>query len=101
MGMNKEQFQASLKKKTVLVDFTASWCGPCREMVPVIREIMDEFADKAVVMEIDVDSQRSLSMDYMVQSIPTFILFKDGVEIKRLVGLQPKTAIADCLNAVL
>jgi thioredoxin 1 len=99
--MNKEQFQADLKGKTVLVDFKASWCSPCRAMAPIIREIMDEFADRAVILEMDIDFQKSLATDYMVQSIPTLILFKDGVEVKRLVGLQPKETIANCLNAVL
>ncbi len=98
--MDKEQFQAGLKGKTVLVVFGASWCGPCRAMAPVIREIMDELGSRAKILEMDIDSEKNLAMDYMVQSIPTLILFKNGVEIKRLVGTQSKDVISNLLNTV-
>ncbi|WP_022665650.1 thioredoxin [Desulfospira joergensenii] len=99
--MNKEEFQSELKGKTVLADFGASWCGPCRAMAPVIRELRDEYAGRTSILEIDIDSQKVLATDYMVQSIPTLILFKDGVEIKRFVGLQSKSTIENSLDAVL
>lgn len=99
--MNREQFQTGLKGKTALVDFGASWCGPCRAMEPVIQKLKGEYAGRAAILEIDIDSQRELATDYMVQSIPTLILFQDGVEIRRFVGLQSKSTIEKSLNAVL
>lgn len=99
--MNKEQFQADLRGKTVLADFRASWCGPCRAMEPVIREVKQAYAGRAVILEIDVDSRQDLATDYMVQSLPTLILFQDGTEIRRFVGVQSKSTIENSLNAVL
>ncbi len=99
--MNIEQFQASIKGKTVLADFSAPWCGPCRVMEPIIKEIINDYKGKATVLEIDIDSQKRLATDFMVQSIPTLILFKDGQEIKRMVGIQSKSAIERNLNKVL
>ncbi len=99
--MDIEQFYASIKGKTVLVDFSAPWCGPCQLMEPIIKEMTDKFQGKATFLEINIDSQKSLATDFMVQSIPTLIIFKDGKEMKRLVGLQSKAVIEKNLNEVL
>lgn len=99
--MKREEFLTDIKGKTVLVDFGASWCGPCKAMKPVIEELSAEYKGRATIWEIDIDSQKSLATDYMVQSIPTLILFKDGKEIQRFVGLQSKSTIQNSLNAVL
>lgn len=99
--MNKEQFQTSIEGKTVLVDFGADWCGPCKAIEPVIKELVDEYKGKATIIEIDIDSQRELATDLMIQSIPTLILFQDGKEIKRFVGLQSKGTLEKSLNSVL
>ena len=72
--MNKEQFQTNIKDKKVLVDFGASWCGPCRAMEPIIKELAVKYEGKVTILEIDIDSQKDLATDYMIQSIPTFIL---------------------------
>ena len=95
------QFQSSLKDKIVLVDFGATWCAPCKAMEPIIKEMGKKYKGRATILEIDIDSQKSLATDYMVQSIPTLILFSDGQEVKRLVGLQPAATIEQCLNDVL
>ncbi len=99
--MNIEQFFASIKGKTVLVDFSAPWCGPCRLMEPIIKEMTAKFQDKATFLEINIDSQKSLATNLMVQSIPTLIIFKNGKEMKRLVGLQSKAVIENSLNKIL
>lgn len=99
--MNAEQFQASIKGKTVLADFSAAWCGPCRAMETIIKEISTDYEGKATVIEINIDSQKRLATDFMVQSIPTLIIFKDGREMKRLVGIQSKSTIEENLDTVL
>ncbi len=99
--MDIKQFQSSLKDKVVLVDFGATWCGPCKAMEPIIKDMKKKYEGLATILEINIDDQRSLATDYMVQSIPTLILFKDGQEVKRLVGLQPTAAIEQSLNEAL
>lgn len=99
--MDMEQFQARLKGKTVMVDFGAAWCGPCRAMEPIIKEITPKYEGKAQIIEINIDDQKQLATEFMVQSIPTLILFKDGREVKRLVGLQSRSSIEKHLNKIL
>jgi len=99
--MDTKQFQSNLKGKTVLVDFSASWCGPCKAMEPVIREMVNKYEGIATIMEIDIDTQRTLATDYMVQSIPTLIIFQDGREVRRLVGLQSEAVLEKNLNEAL
>ena len=87
-----ENFEAEVLKSDipVLVDFWASWCGPCKIIGPVISEIAEEYAGKVKVGKINVDEQMSLAMEYQVASIPTLIVFKNGQVAKRTVGVQPK-----------
>lgn len=74
----------------VLVDFWATWCGPCKMLAPVLDEIAAEQEGKAVVGKIDVDEEADLAAKFGVMNIPTVILFKDGKEVSRSVGLVPK-----------
>ncbi|MDD9301323.1 MAG: thioredoxin family protein [Desulfobacter sp.] len=99
--MDKVEFENHLKGKIVLADFSASWCGPCVAMAPVIKEVARSYDGRARVMEIDIDQEKQLATDYMVHSIPTLILFESGKEKQRLIGLQSISAIEKVLDAVL
>jgi thioredoxin 1 len=74
----------------VLVDFWATWCGPCRAIAPAVEEIAQELEGKAKVKKVDVDSEPDLASKYNIMSIPALIVFKDGKEVDRLVGTAPK-----------
>lgn len=82
----------------VLVDFWATWCGPCRALAPVIEELAEDFAGKAVVGKCNVDDCEDLPMQFGIRSIPTLLFFKNGQLVDRLVGAAPKAAIAEKLN---
>lgn len=77
----------------VLVDFWATWCGPCKMIAPVLEEIASEKADELKVVKLDVDANPGTARDFQVVSIPTLILFKDGQPVKRIVGAKGKAAL--------
>ncbi len=78
------------KNKLVLVDFWAGWCGPCRALAPTIEELARDYAGKVFVGKLDVDENPQTAEKFQVFSIPTVILFKDGCEADRIVGLCPR-----------
>ena len=85
-------------EKTVLIDFWAGWCGPCRKLAPIIDEIAEEYADTVTVGKINVDEQPQLAAAFGVESIPTLIAFKNGVPLGALVGLQTKESVIDLIT---
>ncbi len=92
-------FEETIKEGVTLVDFWAEWCGPCKMMAPAIDELAGEVEGKATIAKLDVDSQGDVAQKYGVQSIPTLIIFKDGEEAKRFVGVTPKGQLAEAIEA--
>ena len=76
----------------ILVDFWAEWCGPCRMVAPVLDDLANEMAGKVRIGKVNVDNEQDLAVKYQVQSIPTFLLFKDGEVVDRMMGAMPKSA---------
>ena len=85
--------------KPVLVDFWATWCGPCRALGPIIEEIGNEMADKLAVYKCNVDNEGELAMKFGIVSIPTLILFKGGQPVHTMVGGRPKAALVEEIEA--
>jgi thioredoxin 1 len=87
--------------EAVLVDFWAEWCGPCKTIAPILEELSDEQAGKLRIAKVDVDDNQGLARQYGVQSIPTMIVFKDGVEVHRMVGARGKAQLLEDLSSYL
>lgn len=85
--------------ETVLVDFWAAWCGPCKMLAPVIDDLAGKYEGKAIVGKVNVDEEQELAIRYGVMSIPTVIFFKDGKEIDRKVGVMPAGAFTQVLDS--
>lgn len=98
LHIGKDSFQSEVleSEKTVLVDFWATWCGPCRMIAPVVEEIAAERPD-VKVCKIDVDQEQALAMEYGVSSIPTLLVFKSGKVVNQSVGALPKAKILEML----
>jgi thioredoxin 1 len=85
-------------QKPVLVDFWAPWCGPCRAMTPAVEAVAEKFAGDATIVKINVDENPSVSAKYGIRGIPTVIVFKDGKESNRLVGLSTQDQLAGLIR---
>lgn len=100
MTITKENFELEVlkSKKPVLLDFWATWCGPCRMVSPVVDEIAGEMHD-IKVGKVNVDEQQELAAEFKVMSIPTLVVMKDGKVVQSSVGAKPKASILDMLKA--
>ena len=99
--ITKNNFEAEVLNSDipVLVDFWATWCGPCRMLAPVLEEIAGEYAGRVKVGKINVDDEAELAMEFRIASIPTLMLFKGGRAVETMVGYRPKEQIAAILDA--
>ena len=86
-------------EKLVIVDFWATWCGPCRMLSPLLDEVEAEMADKIEVVKVNVDDADEVAMRYRIMSIPTLLFFKNGAMVDRSVGAMPKSALVEKINA--
>jgi thioredoxin 1 len=84
--------------KTVIVDFWAEWCGPCKMVAPVLDEIAGENKDKITIAKLDIDVNQRTAQTYQVMSIPTMIVFQNGRPVKQIVGARPKAALLSDLR---
>ncbi len=90
LTLTDKNFQHQTKNKLVLVDFWASWCAPCRMMAPVLNEVANELTGNSHVGKVNIEQYQSLAQKYQVRNIPTLILFKNGKEVNRFVGVKNK-----------
>ena len=86
-------------EKLVIVDFWATWCGPCRMLSPLLDEVEAEMADKVEVVKVNVDDADEIAMRFRIMSIPTLLFFKNGAMVDRSVGAMPKSALVEKINA--
>lgn len=103
MKLDSSNFDSVLATKNtpVMVDFWATWCGPCRMVAPVIEQVAEEYEGRAIVGKVDVDECGDLAMRYGVMSIPTVMVFVNGQPVAKQVGAAPKTTYAAMLDQAL
>jgi thioredoxin 1 len=99
--LEESNFHSQVANGVVLVDFYADWCGPCKAIAPVVAELADEMNGKATVAKVNVDNAQGIAGEFNVSSIPTLILFKNGQEVKRVVGIKDKNSLRDMIQAAL
>ena len=85
----------------VLVDFWATWCGPCRMVAPILDELANQYGDKLIVAKVDVDEQGELAQRFRIMNIPTLMLFKQGQLVDKAIGARPKAALEQIINKAL
>jgi thioredoxin 1 len=98
INASDKDFAENVKEGIVLVDFWAAWCGPCKMIAPVLEELDGEIEGKAKIVKVDVDENQGTAGEYGIMSIPTLLLFKDGEVVDKVVGFQPKEALAQLIE---
>ena len=101
LTLNADNFDETVKDGVVLVDFWATWCGPCKMLAPTIEELAEDYEGKAKVCKVDVDENQGLAVRFGVFSIPTVFILKDGVVVKKIIGLSDKDEYTEELDKLL
>ncbi|MFL2913312.1 MAG: thioredoxin [Opitutales bacterium] len=101
VNLNKESFDKviSSKEKTLIIDFWAPWCGPCKALSPVLEELSSEMSDQVGIYKVNVDDNTELAQEHGVQSIPTLLVYKNGSLSETIVGLKTKEELIEIVNA--
>ena len=97
--VNSAEFRDEIKSGVVLVDFFATWCGPCKMLAPVLEQVSEEMAGKVNVIKVDIDQCPDLADEFKIASVPTMMVFKDGVKVDMLVGFLPKDRITEVIKS--
>ena len=96
-----EEFEQFITNGVALIDFWATWCGPCRMLGPIIDQVADEIGGKAVVGKVDIDENNDLAAEYGIRTVPTILIFKNGKMEKQFTGVQDKTKLVNAINDLL
>ena len=94
----EDSFNKDIQHGVVLVDFYADWCGPCRMMTPVLEKVAEDVKGKAIIGKLDIDKAQMIASQFQVTSIPTLILYKEGKEVGRIVGLRDAVAVKNFIE---
>ena len=97
--LGESQFDAAIANGIILVDFWAPWCGPCRVQGPILEEVAERADGQAKIAKLNIDDAGDVADRFGVQSIPTLVLFKDGSEVRRFVGVQPKEILIGAISS--
>lgn len=99
MHVDSKNFEETVNsKEVVLVDFYATWCGPCKMLAPILEQVNEEIPDNALIAKLDIDNSLDIAKQFGVMSVPTMIVFKNGKEVDRLIGLRQKNQILEVLK---
>lgn len=101
MIIKSNEFENAIKEGVVLIDFFATWCGPCKMLAPILEKVQEEVKGQAKVFKLDVDEAGDIAQKFGIMSVPTMIIFKDGEEKQRLIGLRQQNQIVDAIKELL
>ena len=101
LHLNAQDFDKTIDQGVTLVDFWATWCGPCKMVAPVMERLAEQFDGKAKIAKVDIDQEMGLAQRFNIQSIPTVVVFRDGRMVAQTVGVQPESVYAGLLHEAL